>query len=570
VLLTSLLVDAFADLGIGVSVWAGDVWRAIHLSASSVIDSELEHGLTSVRSAYNLRCRERVRQSRSVVLGEHAGFHDLFVPIHDEEALQAILVAGPFARTRPSSTELLDRWHRLTSSQGRLTDPAFAAYVTRTLGTLTLEGPMLARFERLLSCVALLAEGRDTPEALATEALSLQSTLRAARFPEQMWEAARSMVDERTAHIWPSKSGTLSSLRMKRPPSSAIVGLLAANRDDVDPLEDLLRRDTFQRAAVDLAARLGDIVCGKVFDYAVTFLVDCGDSSARGRARLADLAARMASDARRFDIRLHAGIAPAAGSESLPMRFRTALASAEKAFTHRQRVAFAQTRPERSAGQLRRMREELAAGAAQRTDRLSRTFDGYIEAVLLHSGYHFETTRAHLEAGFERLMGPLLINGAFDQRTFDELYAEMERAAEAADTVNALIAPYRRLVAQMEQALERPTRANQSRGMLRALQFMREHLSEPLTRLQVARVAGFAPGHFSRLLRREQGHAFEIYLQRLRVTRAKQMLTGTVLSISRVGQLSGFPAQTYFHRVFKARVGVTPAEYRRQQEGARG
>src|SRR5262249_15008292 len=104
----------------------------------------------------------------------------------------------------------------------------------------------------------------------------------------------------------------------------------------------------------------------------------------------------------------------------------------------------------------------------------------------------------------------------------------------------------------------------QSRGMLRALQFMREHLSEPLNRSQVARVAGFAPGYFSRLLRHEQGHAFEVYLQRLRVTRAKQMLTGSRLSIGRIGQLSGFPVSSYFHRVFKAQVGITPADYRRQ------
>ena len=93
---------------------------------------------------------------------------------------------------------------------------------------------------------------------------------------------------------------------------------------------------------------------------------------------------------------------------------------------------------------------------------------------------------------------------------------------------------------------------------------MRDHSSEPLTRAQVARVAGFAPGYFSRLLLRDQGHAFDVYLQRLRVARSKQMLASTSLSVERVGQLSGFPVRSYFHRVFKASAGMTPLAFRQR------
>src|SRR5258706_8183018 len=110
VLLSSLIVDAFANLGIGVSIWAGDVWRAIHLAQNPVMDSELEHGVNALRSAHNVRCRDRVRQTRAVVWAEHFGFHDLFVPIYDQQRLQAILVAGPLAKTRPTSADLLERW----------------------------------------------------------------------------------------------------------------------------------------------------------------------------------------------------------------------------------------------------------------------------------------------------------------------------------------------------------------------------------------------------------------------------------------------------------------------------
>jgi len=178
-----------------------------------------------------------------------------------------------------------------------------------------------------------------------------------------------------------------------------------------------------------------------------------------------------------------------------------------------------------------------------------------------------ESTRAHLEAGLERLAEPLLATGALDQRSFDDLYASVERVAEDAPTVTELVAPYRRLVSDIESALQSSTSARQNRSTRRALSFIREHLSEPLRLAQVARVAGFAPGYFSKLFKREEGVTFEDHVRQVRVARAKQMLTSTSLSVERVGKLSGFAGRSHFQRVFKEAVGSTPLAYR--QSGRR-
>jgi two-component system response regulator YesN len=92
---------------------------------------------------------------------------------------------------------------------------------------------------------------------------------------------------------------------------------------------------------------------------------------------------------------------------------------------------------------------------------------------------------------------------------------------------------------------------------------MRDHLHEPLTLPQVARVAGFAPNYFSRLLRREEGLTFERYLHRVRLEYAKRTLTDTSLSVARIAELSGM-RRTYFQRAFRLYAGETPAEYRRR------
>jgi AraC-like DNA-binding protein len=128
-----------------------------------------------------------------------------------------------------------------------------------------------------------------------------------------------------------------------------------------------------------------------------------------------------------------------------------------------------------------------------------------------------------------------------------------------------LLASYRRLISDIESALAKPTSARQDRSTRRALAFMRDHLSEPLSLTRVARIAGFAPAYLSRLLKREEGATFVRCTRQLRVSRAKEMLADTELSVERIAQLSGFGTRAYFHRAFKHAVGVTPADYRRTE-----
>jgi YesN/AraC family two-component response regulator len=127
-----------------------------------------------------------------------------------------------------------------------------------------------------------------------------------------------------------------------------------------------------------------------------------------------------------------------------------------------------------------------------------------------------------------------------------------------------MVASYRLFVSDVETAMQSPTPARQERGTRRAADFIREHLGEPLRLAQVARVAGFGPDHFSELFQREHGVSFAHYLLMARIERAKQMLVGTKLNVEQVQALCGFRNRVYFHRVFRAVVGATPARYRQK------
>jgi AraC-like DNA-binding protein len=553
---------AFEELRISVSLWmVGLEWFPIHL-VERASRFEDEYGVTARRWAYDGQSWERVRETKRTVLGELSGLHDLFVPVFDGAEVRGHLVSGPFAVGRPTSADLLERWHGITGAHGRVSDPRFADFISATLSTLTLEGRSLTAFERLVTCFAGLLTDADDSDALASEAEALQRELGETRFPEHMWDVARDMVDDRASRNFASHAGpTLREMSMDATPEHVVVGLLRGRDDEPDPIDEMIRSDAFQRSATLLARRIGGVVCGKVGDHGVVFLMEHGGARARTQRALADLSTRAATEARRFGFKLHAGIAQG-GDATLPIRYRTALFSAEKALSQGVGVVYGEPQREGSAELLRDLRAELAQSIAEPPSALARRFDRYIEAVLLRSGYRMELARGQLDAGLERLVEPLCATGTLDRKSAAELLQATATAADSARTVTELVDSYRRLISDIAGTLRDPLEARQDRGARRALAFMQERFAESITIAQVAKVAGFAPDYFCRIFKRDEGATPEEYLKRLRLERAKQLLTSTTLKLDSVCRLSGFRNKSYFHRAFHGATGVTPMQYR--------
>src|SRR3954452_23313836 len=92
-------------------------WRAIHSTATSILDLEIARGVVTARHQYNARAMRRASRSRELVRGEHAGASDLFAPIVAGDRVPAMLVTGPFATAWPTSADVLSRWHAITKRQ---------------------------------------------------------------------------------------------------------------------------------------------------------------------------------------------------------------------------------------------------------------------------------------------------------------------------------------------------------------------------------------------------------------------------------------------------------------------
>lgn len=99
----------------------------------------------------------------------------------------------------------------------------------------------------------------------------------------------------------------------------------------------------------------------------------------------------------------------------------------------------------------------------------------------------------------------------------------------------------------------------------RALAFMEEHFSEPITLEQIAAQAEMSPRYFCRFFQ-EMTHRSPVeYLNYYRIEQAGDRLLHSALSVTEIAYSCGFNDLSYFIRVFKKQKGVTPKQYEETQ-----
>ncbi len=97
----------------------------------------------------------------------------------------------------------------------------------------------------------------------------------------------------------------------------------------------------------------------------------------------------------------------------------------------------------------------------------------------------------------------------------------------------------------------------------KALRYLSDHYSEHLELQQVAQHVGLSPSYFSTLFRQTVGVSFREHLNRLRVEASKDLLLTKQYTLADIAISMGFPDQSYYCKVFKKTVGVTPGKYQR-------
>ncbi|MBE5882531.1 MAG: helix-turn-helix domain-containing protein [Lachnospiraceae bacterium] len=78
----------------------------------------------------------------------------------------------------------------------------------------------------------------------------------------------------------------------------------------------------------------------------------------------------------------------------------------------------------------------------------------------------------------------------------------------------------------------------------------------------VSREVDISPYYFSKIFKEETGENFIEYVTNIRISKAKELLQSSDLSIKEICGEVGYADPNYFSRTFKKNVGVTPTEYK--------
>ncbi len=99
--------------------------------------------------------------------------------------------------------------------------------------------------------------------------------------------------------------------------------------------------------------------------------------------------------------------------------------------------------------------------------------------------------------------------------------------------------------------------------LYRAMQYISQNLSQPLSIRQTAHVLGVNSYYLSHVLNERLHMGFRAYLNALRIERARRYLRVTAWSIEEVAAACGFLTLRTFDRVFLELCGCTPREFRK-------
>ncbi|WP_340118250.1 AraC family transcriptional regulator [Pelagibius sp. 7325] len=97
----------------------------------------------------------------------------------------------------------------------------------------------------------------------------------------------------------------------------------------------------------------------------------------------------------------------------------------------------------------------------------------------------------------------------------------------------------------------------------RCLELMRARLSEDISLDELAAEAQLSPFHFARMFKRSVGVPPRVYLTRLRVEKACELLEQTGLSVTEIALEVGYSSNQVLARVFLKHMRLSPSGYRR-------
>lgn len=123
---------------------------------------------------------------------------------------------------------------------------------------------------------------------------------------------------------------------------------------------------------------------------------------------------------------------------------------------------------------------------------------------------------------------------------------------------------YRMVIDYAEKVEKLKYGASPSKLVSDVLNYIRHHLSEPITTEDIAKSLYMSRSYLSVKFKEETGEKLFSFITKIKIDEAKRLLRHSDKSLTSIALYLGFSSQSHFTRVFKAHTTLTPNEYRSQ------
>lgn len=120
---------------------------------------------------------------------------------------------------------------------------------------------------------------------------------------------------------------------------------------------------------------------------------------------------------------------------------------------------------------------------------------------------------------------------------------------------------FSQLLLELSKCLRKETGSASTALLNKITYYIHEHLTDPLTLSDIAEHFGISKSYLVKLFRRSRHTSVTVYINRIKMEQAAQLLKTSQMNISEISSFLGYQDPAYFSRVFKKYFGQSPSKY---------
>lgn len=201
---------------------------------------------------------------------------------------------------------------------------------------------------------------------------------------------------------------------------------------------------------------------------------------------------------------------------------------------------------------------KIALGDKQESQRILNEILGYI---FFSSGNDFEVIRARILELIVLLSRAAVEGGANVEEIFGLNFKYLSEIYKF-KTVEDLTFWLSKIMTRFTDCVFNLADIRHKDTIYKSLNYIKKNYIQQITLEEVASHVFLNPSYFSKVFKNEMKCTFVAYVNKVRINASKSLLINNTIPLSDISTLVGFDDQSYFTKVFKKEVGITPGKFR--------